>query len=95
MSLILILSTLFLSLASGLMFKRKIKAASFTEKENFVLVLVRKGLTMCADADVTSGMVHASSFPPLFGYRIETAHSIEVLVTIESADHVDEIVQGA
>jgi len=52
-------------------------------------------LTMRADADVASSVVHAGSFPPLLRHRVETAHGVEVLVTVESADHVDEVVQGA
>jgi hypothetical protein len=50
---------------------------------------------MRADADVASSVVHAGSFPPFLRHRIEAAHGVEVLVTVESADHVDEIVQGA
>lgn len=52
-------------------------------------------LTVRTNADVTSGMVHAGAFSPLFRHRIEASHRTKVLVAIESADHVNEIVQGA
>lgn len=52
-------------------------------------------LTVCANADVTSGVIHAGSFPPLFRHRIETSHRIEMLIAVKPADHVNEIVQNA
>lgn len=50
---------------------------------------------MGANTDVTSRVIHAGPFSPLFRDRIETSDRVEVLVTVETADHVDEIVQRA
>lgn len=55
--------------------------------------LMIAGLTVSADADVAPCVIHARSFPPLFGNRIETTHGIEMFVTIEATDHVDDVVQ--
>jgi len=59
----------------------------------FFLFLDPAKPTVCTNADITSGMIHAGSFPPCFSYRIETSHRVKVLVTIKSANHVDKIVQ--
>lgn len=50
---------------------------------------------MRANADVTPRVIHAGSFSPFFRHRVETSDRVEVLVTVVSADHVDEVVQGA
>lgn len=50
---------------------------------------------MRANADVTSGVIHAGSLSPFLRHRIEASHRAKVLVAVETADHVDEIVQGA
>lgn len=50
---------------------------------------------MRANTDVTPGMVHAGSFSPFFRHRVETSDRVEVLVTVVSANYVDEVVQGA
>lgn len=52
-------------------------------------------LTVGANADVTPRVMHTGPFTPLPRYRIEAPNRAEVLVTVEPADHVDQIVQRA
>lgn len=48
---------------------------------------------MSANADITPRVIHAGSFTPLPRYWIEASDRVEVLITVEPADHVDQIVQ--
>lgn len=48
---------------------------------------------MSDNADVTSRLIHASSFMPGVRHWVITPHRIEMVAAIEAPDHVDQIVQ--
>lgn len=47
------------------------------------------------NTDIAPRLVHASSLVPSVSDGIVTSNCIEVVATIESADHVDQVVQRA
>lgn len=50
---------------------------------------------MGANADVTPRVIHARPFTPLPRHWIKASDRVEVLIAVEPADHVDQIVQRA
>lgn len=50
---------------------------------------------MSDNTDITSCLVHTSSFMPSVGNWVVATYGVEVIAAIETTDHVDQIIQSA
>lgn len=51
-----------------------------------------RGLTMSDHADITPCLIHASAFLPGIRDGVVTTDRVEVIASVEAADHVDQVV---
>lgn len=51
-------------------------------------------LTVRDNTDITSCLIHTSSFMPSVGDWVVAPHGVEMIAAVETSDHVDQVIQS-